>query len=142
MELQSTKSYTLMRIAAAFASFLLVLFIALDAMGAHAFNAVLEADISMLRLYSNGTKYLFFVAFSMFAIIGLHLLFPFSIRIPLFLMGLGTVLFPVLLLVLFFLKLNNLTTGVLGTLAPFGGLALMLAWLFVLIGILKNRKPS
>jgi uncharacterized membrane protein YgdD (TMEM256/DUF423 family) len=140
MELQSNKSYTLIRVAVLISALLLACYVALDAMGAHAFKEVLANDEAMYRLFTTGTRYLLFVAFGTFFLILLHQLIPFSLRLPLLFAALGTLLFPFLLLCMFFIKLKGGSVGILGAIAPIGGTALIMKWLAVFWSVLRSNK--
>ena len=117
----------------AIASFMMALGIALGAFGAHALKSIL--DEYFLKIYNTGIQYHFYNTLGLFAATFIYALKPDSkkIFISLWLMLLGMIIFS---FSLYFLAILSLP--ILGAITPIGGTLLILAWLTLTYGILKD----
>jgi uncharacterized membrane protein YgdD (TMEM256/DUF423 family) len=117
----------------AIASFMMALAICLGAFGAHALKSIL--DESMLKIYNTGIQYHFYNTLGLFAATFIYALKPNSrkIFISLWLILIGMIIFS---FSLYFLALLSLP--ILGAITPIGGTLLIIAWLTLTYGILKD----
>ena len=117
----------------AIASFMMALGIALGAFGAHALKSIL--DEYFLKIYNTGIQYHFYNTLGLFAATFIYALKPDSkkIFISLWLMLLGMIIFS---FSLYFLAILSLP--ILGAITPIGGTLLIIAWLTLTYGILKD----
>ena len=117
----------------AIASFMMALGIALGAFGAHALKSIL--DEYFLKFYNTGIEYHFYNTLGLFAATFIYALKPDSkkIFISLWLMLLGMIIFS---FSLYFLAILSLP--ILGAITPIGGTLLIIAWLTLTYGILKD----
>lgn len=117
----------------AIASFMMALAICLGAFGAHALKSIL--DESMLKIYNTGIQYHFYNTLGLFAATFIYALKPDSkkIFISLCLILIGMMIFS---FSLYFLAILSLP--ILGAITPIGGLLLIIAWLTLTYGILKD----
>jgi uncharacterized membrane protein YgdD (TMEM256/DUF423 family) len=117
----------------AIASFMMALAICLGAFGAHALKSIL--DESMLKIYNTGIQYHFYNTLGLFAATFIYALKPNSrkIFISLWLIFIGMIIFS---FSLYFLALLSLP--ILGAITPIGGTLLIIAWLTLTYGILKD----
>jgi uncharacterized membrane protein YgdD (TMEM256/DUF423 family) len=115
------------------ASFMMALGIAFGAFGAHALKAIL--DDYMLKIYNTGVQYHFYNTLGLFAASFIYALKPESkkIYISLWLIIIGMCIFS---FSLYFLAI--LSMPILGAITPIGGTMLIVAWLLLTYGILKD----
>ena len=117
----------------AIASFMMALGIALGAFGAHALKSIL--DEYFLKIYNTGIQYHFYNTLGLFAATFIYALKPDSkkIFISLWLIIIGMIIFS---FSLYFLAILNMP--ILGAITPIGGTLLIIAWLSLAYGILKD----
>lgn len=117
----------------AIASFMMALAICLGAFGAHALKSIL--DESMLNIYNTGIQYHFYNTLGLFAATFIYALKPNSrkIFISLWLILIGMIIFS---FSLYFLAILSLP--ILGAITPIGGTLLIIAWVTLTYGILKD----
>ena len=117
----------------AIASFMMALGIALGAFGAHALKSIL--DEYFLKIYNTGIQYHFYNTLGLFAATFIYALKPDSkkIFISLWLIIIGMIIFS---FSLYFLAILNMP--ILGAITPIGGTLLIIAWLILAYGILKD----
>ncbi|QKE28284.1 DUF423 domain-containing membrane protein [Arcobacter acticola] len=117
----------------AIASFMMALGIALGAFGAHALKSIL--DEYFLKIYNTGIQYHFYNTLGLFAATFIYALKPDSkkIFISLWLIIIGMIIFS---FSLYFLAILNMP--ILGAITPIGGTLLIIAWLTLTYGILKD----
>ncbi|MFY9089921.1 DUF423 domain-containing protein [Arcobacter aquimarinus] len=117
----------------AIASFMMALAIALGAFGAHGLKSVL--DENMLKVYNTGIQYHFYNTLGLFVATFIFVLKPESKRIyiSLWLILIGMIIFS---FSLYFLTILNMP--ILGAITPIGGTLLIIAWLILCFGILKD----
>jgi uncharacterized membrane protein YgdD (TMEM256/DUF423 family) len=117
----------------AIASFMMALGIAFGAFGAHALKSVL--DEYLLKVYNTGVQYHFYNTLGLFAATFIYALKPNSkkIFVSLCLILIGMIIFS---FSLYFLAILNLP--ILGAITPIGGTLLIIAWLTLVYGILKD----
>lgn len=117
----------------AIASFMMALAICLGAFGAHALKSIL--DESMLNIYNTGIQYHFYNTLGLFAATFIYALNPNSrkIFISLWLILIGMIIFS---FSLYFLAILSLP--ILGAITPIGGTLLIIAWVTLTYGILKD----
>jgi uncharacterized membrane protein YgdD (TMEM256/DUF423 family) len=118
----------------------LALFVALDAIGAHALQNALKEE-ALFRLFSAATTHLSIASLGLIAFVILQKYFQISLKVSIYLQYVGLVLFCTNLLILFFVKLNGATLPIAGMLAPIGGFSFIASWLlFVWKCFTKIRK--
>ena len=117
----------------AIASFMMALGIAFGAFGAHALKNIL--DEYFLKIYNTGVQYHFYNTLGLFAATFIYALKPTSKRIliSLWLIIIGMIIFS---FSLYFLAILNMP--ILGAVTPIGGTLLIIAWLTLTYGILKD----
>lgn len=117
----------------AITSFMMALAIALGAFGAHGLKSVL--DENMLKVYNTGIQYHFYNTLGLFVATFIFALKPESKRIyiSLWLILIGMIIFS---FSLYFLTILNMP--ILGAITPIGGTLLIIAWLILCFGILKD----
>ena len=117
----------------AIASFMMALAIAFGAFGAHALKSIL--DEYFLKIYNTGIQYHFYNTLGLFAATFIYALKPDSkkIFISLWLIIIGMIIFS---FSLYFLAILNMP--ILGAITPIGGTLLIIAWLTLTYGILKD----
>ena len=117
----------------AIASFMMALGIAFGAFGAHALKSIL--DEYFLKIYNTGIQYHFYNTLGLFAATFIYALKPDSkkIFISLWLIIIGMIIFS---FSLYFLAILNMP--ILGAITPIGGTLLIIAWLTLTYGILKD----
>lgn len=117
----------------AIASFMMALGIAFGAFGAHALKSIL--DEYLLKVYNTGVQYHFYNTLGLFVATFLYTLKPNSkkIFVSLCLILIGMIIFS---FSLYFLAILNLP--ILGAITPIGGTLLIIAWLTLVYGILKD----
>lgn len=117
----------------AIASFMMALAIALGAFGAHGLKSIV--DDSMLKVYNTGVQYHFYNTLGLFITSFLIILKPNSKKIVTasWLILIGMIIFSFSLYALVVLNLP-----ILGAITPIGGTLLIIAWLMVTYGILKD----
>ena len=117
----------------AIASFMMALAIAFGAFGAHALKNIL--DEYFLKIYNTGVQYHFYNTLGLFAATFIYALKPTSkkILISLWLIIIGMIIFS---FSLYFLAILNMP--ILGAVTPIGGTLLIIAWLTLAYGILKD----
>lgn len=116
----------------AIASFMMALGIALGAFGAHGLKSIL--DEHMMNIYHTGVEYQFYNTLGLFVGIFIYSLKPEKrIYIALWLILIGMIIFS---FSLYFLTILNMP--ILGAITPIGGTLLIIAWLTLCYGILKD----
>ena len=117
----------------AIASFMMALGIALGAFGAHALKSIL--DEYFLKIYNTGIQYHFYNTLGLFAATFIYALKPDSkkIFISLWIIIIVMIIFS---FSLYFLAILNMP--ILGAITPIGGTLLIIAWLTLTYGILKD----
>ena len=117
----------------AIASFMMALAIAVGAFGAHGLKSIL--DEHMLNIYNTGVQYHFYNTLGLFIATFIYALKPTSkkILISLWLIIIGMIIFS---FSLYFLAILNMP--ILGAVTPIGGTLLIIAWLTLTYGILKD----
>ena len=116
----------------AIASFMMALGIALGAFGAHGLKSIL--DEHMMNIYHTGIEYQFYNTLGLFAGIFIYSLKPEKrIYIALWLILIGMIIFSFSLY-----ALTILNMPILGAITPIGGTLLIIAWLTLTYGILKD----
>ena len=117
----------------AVASFMMALAISFGAFGAHALKTIL--DEYMLEVYKTGVQYQFYNTLGLFVASFIYSLNPDSkkIYISLWLILLGMLIFSFSLY-----ALTLLSMPILGVITPIGGSLLIIGWLTLTYGILKD----
>lgn len=117
----------------AIASFMMALAISLGAFGAHGLKSIL--DEYMLKVYNTGIQYHFYNTLGLFIATFIYALKPQSrkIYISLWLILIGMIIFSFSLY-----ALTILNMPILGAITPIGGTLLIIAWLTLTYGILKD----
>ncbi|MDY0052671.1 MAG: DUF423 domain-containing protein [Aliarcobacter sp.] len=117
----------------AIASFMMALGIAFGAFGAHVLKSIL--DEYFLKIYNTGVQYHFYNTLGLFIATFIYALKPTSkkIFISLWLIIIGMIIFS---FSLYFLAILNMP--ILGAITPIGGTLLIIAWLILVYGILKD----
>ena len=117
----------------AIASFMMALAITLGAFGAHGLKSIL--DEYMLKVYNTGIQYHFYNTLGLFIATFIYALKPQSrkIYISLWLILIGMIIFSFSLY-----ALTILNMPILGAITPIGGTLLIIAWLTLTYGILKD----
>lgn len=126
------------KIALFIASIGLALFIAFDAIGAHALKTALE-DPAMARIYTAATRHLMLASIAAFLMVLCAHVFKINAKPSLIILTIGVLLFSVNLFVLFFLKINGISLSFSGMLAPIGGVLLIISWLTFAFITLKTK---
>ena len=117
----------------AIASFMMALGICLGAFGAHALKSIL--DEHMLKIYNTGVQYQFYNTLGLFISTFIYALKPDSkkVFISLILIVVGMCIFS---FSLYFLTI--LSMPILGAITPIGGSLLIIGWLTLTYGIVKD----
>lgn len=117
----------------AIASFMMALGIAIGAFGAHGLRAIL--DEHMLKIYNTGVQYQFYNTLGLFFATIVYSFKPQSkkIFVSLCLIVIGMIIFSFSLYLLTILNMP-----ILGAITPIGGTLLIIAWLTLTYGILKD----
>ena len=117
----------------AIASFMMALSISFGAFGAHALKTVLNEY--MLEVYKTGVQYQFYNTLGLFAASFIYFLKPDSkkIYVALWLILIGMCIFSFSLY-----ALTLLSMPILGAFTPIGGSLLIIGWLILTYGILKE----
>ena len=117
----------------AIASFMMALAISLGAFGAHGLKSIL--DEYMLKVYNTGVQYHFYNTLGLFIATFIYALKPQSkkIYVSLWLILIGMIIFSFSLY-----ALTILNMPILGAITPIGGTLLIIAWLTLTYGILKD----
>ena len=117
----------------AIASFMMALGIALGAFGAHALKSIL--DEYFLKIYNTGIQYHFYNTLGLFIASFIYALKPDSkkIYIAIWLIIIGMCIFS---FSLYFLTI--LSMPILGAITPIGGSLLIIGWLTLTYGIVKD----
>ncbi len=117
----------------AIASFMMALSVSFGAFGAHALKTILNEY--MLEVYKTGVQYQFYNTLGLFAATFIYSLKPNSkkIYISLWLILLGMLIFSFSLY-----ALTLLSMPILGAITPIGGSLLIIGWLTLTYGILKD----
>lgn len=117
----------------AIASFMMALAITLGAFGAHGLKSIL--DEYMLKVYNTGIQYHFYNTLGLFIATFIYALKPQSkkIYVSLWLILIGMIIFSFSLY-----ALTILNMPILGAITPIGGTLLIIAWLTLTYGILKD----
>lgn len=117
----------------AIASLFMASAIAFGAFGAHGLKKILDPD--MLRIFHTGVEYQFYNTLGLFFATFIYSLKENSrkIKISLYLIVIGTLIFSVSLYVLTILNMP-----ILGAITPIGGTLQIIAYLLLFFGILKD----
>ena len=117
----------------AIASFMMALGICFGAFGAHALKSIL--DEHMLKIYNTGVQYQFYNTLGLFIATFIYALKPDSkkVFISLILIVVGMCIFS---FSLYFLTI--LSIPILGAITPIGGSLLIIGWLTLTYGIVKD----
>ena len=117
----------------AISSFMMALAIGFGAFGAHGLKSILSE--SMLKIYNTGIEYHFYNTLGLFIASFIYALKPNSKKIfySLWLILIGIIIFSFSLYLLAILNLP-----ILGAITPIGGSLLIIAWLLLSYGILKD----
>lgn len=117
----------------AIASFMMALAISLGAFGAHGLKSIL--DEYMLKVYNTGIQYHFYNTLGLFIATFIYALKPQSkkIYVSLWLILIGMIIFSFSLY-----ALTILNMPILGAITPIGGTLLIISWLTLTYGILKD----
>ena len=117
----------------AIASFMMALGICLGVFGAHALKSIL--DEHMLKIYNTGVQYQFYNTLGLFIATFIYALKPDSkkVFISLILIVVGMCIFS---FSLYFLTI--LSMPILGAITPIGGSLLIIGWLTLTYGIVKD----
>lgn len=117
----------------AIASFMMALGICFGAFGAHALKSIL--DEHMLKIYNTGVQYQFYNTLGLFIATFIYALKPDSkkVFISLILIVVGMCIFS---FSLYFLTI--LSMPILGAITPIGGSLLIIGWLTLTYGIVKD----
>ena len=117
----------------AIASFMMALGICLGAFGAHALKSIL--DEHMLKIYNTGVQYQFYNTLGLFIATFIYALKPDSKKVFIFLILIvvGMCIFS---FSLYFLTI--LSMPILGAITPIGGSLLIIGWLTLTYGIVKD----
>ncbi|MCT7911294.1 DUF423 domain-containing protein [Arcobacter lacus] len=116
----------------AICAFMMALAIALGAFGAHGLKSVL--DEQMLKVYNTGVQYHFYNTLGLFVATFIYILTSkkkIFISMILILIGMSIFSFSLYLLTI-------LNMPILGAITPIGGTLLIIAWLILAYGILKD----
>lgn len=112
----------------------MALAVLLGAFGAHALKKILLPD--MLAIYQTAVQYQFYHALGLLAVGIIGLYYPSKwIRWSGILLVAGIVLFSGSLYVL---SLSGIKT--LGAITPIGGISFVIGWIFLAVGIVKNKQ--
>ena len=117
----------------AIATLFMVTAIAFGAFGAHGLKKILEPE--MLKIFHTDVEYQFYNTFGLFFATFIYMLKQESkrIKISLYLIVVGTLIFSVSLYVLTILNMP-----ILGAITPIGGTLQIIAYLLLFFGILKD----
>lgn len=117
----------------AIATLFMVTAIALGAFGAHGLKKILEPE--MLKIFHTGVEYQFYNTFGLFFATSIYMLKQESkrIKISLYLIVVGTLIFSISLYMLTILNMP-----ILGAITPIGGTLQIIAYLLLFFGILKD----
>ena len=115
------------------ASFMMALAICLGAFGAHGLKAIL--DEYMLKIYHTGVEYHFYNTLGLFVASFIYALKPDSKKIYL---SLWLILFGMCIFSFSLYALTLLSMPILGAITPIGGSLLIIGWLTLTYGILKD----
>lgn len=117
----------------AIATLFMVTAIALGAFGAHGLKKIL--DYEMLKIFHTGVEYQFYNTFGLFFATFIYMFKQESkkIKISLYLIVLGTLIFSISLYMLTILNMP-----ILGAITPIGGTLQIIAYLLLFFGILKD----
>jgi uncharacterized membrane protein YgdD (TMEM256/DUF423 family) len=117
----------------AIATLFMVTAIAFGAFGAHGLKKILEPE--MLKIFHTGVEYQFYNTFGLFFATFIYMLKQESkrIKISLYLIVVGTLIFSISLYMLTILNMP-----ILGAITPIGGTLQIIAYLLLFFGILKG----
>ncbi len=116
---------------------LIVLAIILGAFGAHALKEILSEQ--KLKSFETGVRYQIYHGLA-FLILGLNNdRFSFSINRPIFLILLGVILFSSSIYFLTMQGPLGVSFKFLGPITPLGGLLMIVGWIVLLFGVVKNK---
>lgn len=121
------------RIFLAITALLMASAIAFGAFGAHGLKKILEPE--MLKIFHTGVEYQFYNTFGLFFATFIYMLKQESkrIKISLYLIVVGTLIFSISLYMLTILNMP-----ILGAITPIGGTLQIIAYLLLFFGILKG----
>ena len=117
----------------AIASFMMALSVSFGAFGAHALKTLLNEY--MLEVYKTGVQYQFYTTLGLFAASFIYSLKPDSKKIYL---SLWLILFGMCIFSFSLYALTLLSMPILGAITPIGGSLLIIGWLTLTYGILKD----
>ena len=117
----------------AIASFMMALSVSFGAFGAHALKTLLNEY--MLEVYKTGVQYQFYNTLGLFAASFIYSLKPDSKKIYL---SLWLILFGMCIFSFSLYALTLLSMPILGAITPIGGSLLIIGWLTLTYGILKD----
>ncbi len=117
----------------AIASFMMALSVSFGAFGAHALKTILNEY--MLEVYKTGVQYQFYNTLGLFAASFIYSLKPDSKKIY---VSLWLILFGMSIFSFSLYALTLLSMPILGAITPIGGSLLIIGWLTLTYGILKD----
>jgi uncharacterized membrane protein YgdD (TMEM256/DUF423 family) len=117
----------------AIASFMMALSVSFGAFGAHALKTILNEY--MLEVYKTGVQYQFYNTLGLFAASFIYSLKPDSKKIYI---SLWLILFGMSIFSFSLYALTLLSMPILGAITPIGGSLLIIGWLTLTYGILKD----
>ena len=117
----------------AIASFMMALSVSFGAFGAHALKTILNEY--MLEVYKTGVQYQFYNTLGLFAASFIYALKPDSKKIYI---SLWLILFGMSIFSFSLYALTLLSMPILGAITPIGGSLLIIGWLTLTYGILKD----
>ena len=117
----------------AIASFMMALSVSFGAFGAHALKTILNEY--MLEVYKTGVQYQFYNTLGLFAATFIYSLKPDSKKIYI---SLWLILFGMSIFSFSLYALTLLSMPILGVITPIGGSLLIIGWLTLTYGILKD----
>lgn len=117
----------------AIASFMMALSVSFGAFGAHALKTILNEY--MLEVYKTGVQYQFYNTLGLFAASFIYSLKPNSKKIYI---SLWLILFGMSIFSFSLYALTLLSMPILGAITPIGGSLLIIGWLTLTYGILKD----
>ena len=117
----------------AIASFMMALSVSFGAFGAHALKTILNEY--MLEVYKTGVQYQFYNTLGLFAATFIYSLKPNSKKIYI---SLWLILFGMSIFSFSLYALTLLSMPILGAITPIGGSLLIIGWLTLTYGILKD----
>jgi len=115
-----------------------MLAVVLGAFGAHSLKSSLSEK--MLQIFETGVRYQFYHSFALIIAGILHASYPAKqVRLAATFFIIGILLFSGSLYAMALLSINSVGIGPIGIVTPIGGLFFILGWLFLLLGINKQK---